>query len=101
MNKQLKNGSQVWWLTSVISALGRQRQEDLEFKASLSYIASSRPAWNKQENKEMNGGAEDVLRGKTQTSHVQGPGFNSQHQKKKIAKTIWKIRLIIGISKYI
>jgi hypothetical protein len=28
----------VWCFTSIISALERKRQEDLEFKASLSYI---------------------------------------------------------------
>ena len=33
-----------WWRTPLILALGRQRQTDLfEFKASLVYIASSRP----------------------------------------------------------
>jgi hypothetical protein len=30
--------SQVWWYTPVIPALGRQKQEDLVFKASLGYI---------------------------------------------------------------
>jgi hypothetical protein len=29
-----------WWHTSVISALGRLRQEDHEFEASLSYIVT-------------------------------------------------------------
>jgi hypothetical protein len=33
--------SQVWWQTPIIPALGRLRQEDLEFKASLGFIASS------------------------------------------------------------
>jgi hypothetical protein len=28
-----------------MEALGRLRQEDQEFKASLSYVVSSRPAW--------------------------------------------------------
>jgi hypothetical protein len=32
---------QVWWLTPVIPALGRLRQEGSEFEASLSYIARS------------------------------------------------------------
>jgi hypothetical protein len=36
----------VWWCTPLISALGRQGQVDLrEFKASLGYRESSRPAW--------------------------------------------------------
>jgi hypothetical protein len=28
----------VWWYIRIILALGRQRHEDLEFKAKLSYI---------------------------------------------------------------
>jgi hypothetical protein len=36
--------SWVWWYTSVIPALGRKRQEDLEFKAILGYIENSRSA---------------------------------------------------------
>jgi hypothetical protein len=32
---------QVWWYMLIISALGRQGQEDLEFKASLGYIVRS------------------------------------------------------------
>jgi hypothetical protein len=28
---------QVWWCTPVISALGRLKQEDLEFEANLDY----------------------------------------------------------------
>jgi hypothetical protein len=37
---QIKNTSlkRAWWCTTVIPALGRLRQEDLEFKASLGYI---------------------------------------------------------------
>jgi hypothetical protein len=35
----------VWQCTSVIPALGRLRQEGLEFEVSLDYILSSRPAW--------------------------------------------------------
>jgi hypothetical protein len=30
--------SRAWWLTAVIPALGRLRQENGEFKASLGYI---------------------------------------------------------------
>jgi hypothetical protein len=30
--------SQAWWFTSVIPALGRQRQKDWEFQTSLGYI---------------------------------------------------------------
>jgi hypothetical protein len=32
------NMSQVWWHMIVIIALGRQRQENHEFKSSLGYI---------------------------------------------------------------
>jgi hypothetical protein len=32
-------------VTSIIPALRRLRQEDLEFKASLGYIESLRPPW--------------------------------------------------------
>jgi hypothetical protein len=28
----------AWWCTPVVPALGRMREEDLEFKASLGYI---------------------------------------------------------------
>ena len=38
----------MWWLTSVILALGRQRQEDLEFWDVFSYVWSFRPAWDSQ-----------------------------------------------------
>jgi hypothetical protein len=33
--------SQTWWFTPVIAALGKLRQEVLEFKASLGYITRS------------------------------------------------------------
>jgi hypothetical protein len=33
--------SQVWWHTPIIPALGRPRQEDYKFKASLGYRAKS------------------------------------------------------------
>jgi hypothetical protein len=36
--------SQVWWCMTIFPALGRLRQEDHEFKASLSYMASLRSA---------------------------------------------------------
>jgi hypothetical protein len=35
----------AWWGIPVIPTLGKLRQEDLEFEASLSDIASSRPVW--------------------------------------------------------
>jgi hypothetical protein len=35
----------VWWCMLVIPALGRLRQEDLEFKASLGCIVNLRPVW--------------------------------------------------------
>jgi hypothetical protein len=34
----------VWWFMPVIPAFKSLRQEDLEFKASLGYIGSYRPA---------------------------------------------------------
>jgi hypothetical protein len=39
--KKEKNSQrgQAWWYTPVIPALGRLRQEDLEFEASMDYIA--------------------------------------------------------------
>jgi hypothetical protein len=33
--------SQAWWYITVITAVGRLRQEDSEFKVSLRYIATS------------------------------------------------------------
>ena len=43
MQLEMKNGQ--WWLTSLIPALGRQREADLcEFEASLVYRISSRTA---------------------------------------------------------
>jgi hypothetical protein len=37
--KEAFNWCQMWWHTYVIPSLGRQRQEGIEFKASLGYIA--------------------------------------------------------------
>lgn len=37
--------SRVWWLIPVVLAVRRWRQEVSEFKVSLSYIQSSKPAW--------------------------------------------------------
>lgn len=39
--------SLVWWCLPTISALRRQKLEAQEFEAILSYIADSRPAWDK------------------------------------------------------
>jgi hypothetical protein len=39
------NVSKEWWHTPVIPALGRLRQENHEFEASLGYIPSSRSTW--------------------------------------------------------
>jgi hypothetical protein len=39
---------QAWWYTSVISALGRLRQEDHQFEANLGYIATSKSTWATQ-----------------------------------------------------
>jgi hypothetical protein len=33
----------VWWHIPIIPALGKQRQEDYEFKTLLGYLVSSRP----------------------------------------------------------
>jgi hypothetical protein len=40
--------SPAWGCMLVIPALGRLRQEDLEFKASLGYIQSGRPCLKKK-----------------------------------------------------
>ena len=40
----------VWWCTPLIPALGRQRQVNSEFKASLVYKVSSRTARATQRN---------------------------------------------------
>jgi hypothetical protein len=36
----------MWWYIFVISALGRWRQKDKEFKIILSYLVISRPTWS-------------------------------------------------------
>jgi hypothetical protein len=36
--REINNRSRLWQCTFVIPALGRQRQEDCEFKGSLGYI---------------------------------------------------------------
>jgi hypothetical protein len=33
----------MWWFMLIISALGRLKQNDLEFETSQNYIESSRP----------------------------------------------------------
>ena len=44
-----EDGGQIWWHMSPIAALGTQRQAELyEFKYSLVYIVSARPARDTQ-----------------------------------------------------
>jgi hypothetical protein len=42
------NVSLEWWYRPIISELGRLKQEDLEFKASLDYIARPCPKKKKK-----------------------------------------------------
>lgn len=51
----------MWWYTPVVQALGRQQEEPLQGKTSLTYMGSSKAVWaihclsqtkkNKMENK--------------------------------------------------
>jgi hypothetical protein len=41
---QKDKGSQMWWCTHVIPALGGLRQKDGEFEVNLGYVVSSRLA---------------------------------------------------------
>jgi hypothetical protein len=43
--KEKTHTCQAWWCTPLILTLGRLRYKDCRFKASVDYIASSRPAW--------------------------------------------------------
>lgn len=36
----------MWWSILIISALGRERKRDKDFKANLSYITSARLWWD-------------------------------------------------------
>lgn len=38
-------GGWLWWSVAVIPVLWKHRQEEQEFKANLSYIRNSKPAW--------------------------------------------------------
>jgi hypothetical protein len=58
----------------IIPALGRWRQEDQEFEASVGYTV--RPCLRKPK-------AGDVLRGRALAWHVHSPGFDPQHHKKE------------------
>lgn len=53
---------QVWWHISVTSAPGRKKQKDQQAKASLSYTANRKAAWD----------AEDPASG-TETKQTAGP----------------------------
>jgi hypothetical protein len=44
------NQNRVWWQMPVVSALGRLRQEDHEFQASLGYIARPHVKKKKKSN---------------------------------------------------
>jgi hypothetical protein len=46
----IKADARQWWHTSLIPALGRQRQVDLEFEATLVYRGSFRTARATQRN---------------------------------------------------
>jgi hypothetical protein len=52
-------GSQMWWCTSIIPALGRLRREDLEFEDSLDCKVRL-----SQKNKMRRGGREHVREGR-------------------------------------
>jgi hypothetical protein len=45
MIQNSKDNKLVMVVLSVIPALGRLREEDYEFEASLAFILNSRPAW--------------------------------------------------------
>jgi hypothetical protein len=47
---------QAWWFMPVISALGRLRQEDLKFKASLGYPVRENLSQNKEDEDGEGGG---------------------------------------------
>jgi hypothetical protein len=48
--KKAEGYGQVWWCTPTALALGRLRQEDLEFKGSMGYIV--RPCLKTKRKKE-------------------------------------------------
>jgi hypothetical protein len=66
----------MWWCTPVIPELGRLRQEDLKFQASLGY--KERPCLKKKKKKKMADGVVQVV------EHLpRSPEFKPQCRQKK------------------
>ena len=69
-----------WWLTPLIPALGRQRQADSEFEASLVYRVSSRTAKAIQRNS-----VSETKQNKTTTTNQKKPTKQATNKQKNIA----------------